>query len=113
MIEGWALDSLRALVVDPHLRLAAWNRSRKPWDTPDELAQTFDESFSVLRHRGPGSTDPRNEIRFRLLQSVDEALGDLNAEGAEIWSDEAFRDHPRWARVRKLAEEAIAQWGAN
>ena len=110
-IERALLDSLRALAGDPNKLLAAWRRDRTPWHTPDELALTFDDAFSVLEHRtGPDSSDPRDERRWLLAVPVNAALDALNSAGDEIWSDEWFRDHPRWEEVRRRAAAAIAAW---
>lgn len=40
--------------------------------------------------------------------AVDAALSDMNgAEHAHLWTVEALRDAPEWARVRELAARAL------
>jgi hypothetical protein len=111
VVEASLLDSMRALTVDPAIRLSAWSRHRQLWDTPDELALSFSDWFEVLRGRRGGSSSERpDERRWQLASAVDEALDALNSAGDEIWSDESFRDHALWAEVRRSAALAIEQW---
>ena len=76
---------------------------------PDELALEFDDAYTEY----VASLDalPTDE-QLSSLQSLDTALTAMSGpDNAALWSEDAFREHPRWAEVRSLADAVLVRFG--
>ncbi|MBI5508270.1 MAG: hypothetical protein HY903_05910 [Deltaproteobacteria bacterium] len=70
--------------------------------TPDRLAADFDHWWRLLCE-----DQKLDHAKRRALKAVALQLAAMTAD-RWLWTADALRDKPAWARVRKLAEEALA-----
>jgi hypothetical protein len=106
----WLTDSLRrslealALPGDAALRQAPEGTVRA-----DELALDFDHFFTAyLGNFGAEWTDAQRHA----LNKVNNLLAAMSgAENAELWTEGAIIEHPRWAEVREAAQQAMTALG--
>ena len=72
----------------------------------DELALSFEDGHLLLPQWVSAGWLPVEATPH--FAAVDAALSDMSgAEHAHLWTVEALRDTPEWARVRELAARAL------
>ncbi len=73
---------------------------------PDELGLDFDEGFRLIPGLERDGVSLSIEVKD-LLATIDSELEAMSGhEHAELWTTEAVRSRPEWARIRSLAQTA-------
>jgi hypothetical protein len=99
-------SALRALAADGE---AALSTLRENCARPDELALDFDNYMkaTVGNFRSEFSA-----VQLETLSRISIELGGMSGmKNAELWTEDAVRNHPRWQTVRMLAKAALAELG--
>jgi hypothetical protein len=77
----------------------------------DELALDYDHFLTVtLQHFSAELTSPQRAALERVNHLLEEMSGRANAD---LWTEAAVREHPKWVEVRKQAGDArrVLGWG--
>lgn len=85
--------------------------SRVPAGTcrPDELALEFDD---VVHAFVGNSGEEVSDLARVALARVDSLLDAMSREpSADLWTNQAVCDHPRWSEVRQPARDALRALG--
>jgi hypothetical protein len=97
----WAL---RWLAAEPEAAIAAYDRIV----TADEIALDMNDWYEVARDWG--LLDEVTGVALKVIDAEFEAMSDA---GANLWTDEAIRLSPEWARQRERARDALAHMGVS
>lgn len=75
----------------------------------DELALDFCNGYeTILNQLTPGLTTRQ----IQVLNALDKLLNSISGENnSPLWTDDALRTDPSWAKVRDLAQEVLAAFG--
>jgi hypothetical protein len=75
----------------------------------DELALDFGNWWLVFRdHFGDSCTAAQR----RSAEALDELLDEMSGPGkAELWVEKGCLNHPKWSKVRELAEIVLSTFG--
>lgn len=75
----------------------------------DELALDFEESYKGIF--SDAASQDFTPAQLQAIQALDLALEQMSGgENLKFWTDEALKTFPEWTRLRKLAQQVIAQF---
>ena len=88
---------------------AAVGRKPEGSHQPDGLALDFDAAYTAFVD---GLDELPSMERLQALQSLDSELSAMSGKhNAQLWTEDAVRTHPRWAKVRALATDVLERFG--
>lgn len=110
------LTDLNMIQLEKAVRVAALSAGQqfeslpKGVDVPFEVADDF-SNWCRWAIRGKDAPKLSYEQRSRLV-SLDRRLDEMSGEeNAELWNDDALRNHPDWEEVRRQARGILDSFG--
>lgn len=101
------LETLRLIAAE-----AGQQKDRLPdyVSIPDDIATTFGDMLAIYPKP---ALERRVSAEFsKKIDELSDAFDAIQAEGEEIWTDQALMSHPKWQRTREIARAALSDLDA-